>query len=71
LQQLSLEALQTTLSLEWTHLNNCLAQECDLCAGGDDNYCAKCVMTYNGKDWGDDDKTTYGGYSNRMVVNHK
>ena len=70
MQRLSLEVLHITLPLELTHLD-CLAQECDLCAGGDDNYCAKCVMTYNGKDWGDDDKTTYGGYSNRMVVNHK
>ena len=46
-------------------------QDCELCKLGDDQYCQKCVFTYNGKDWADDDKLTYGGYSNRVVVNHQ
>ena len=46
-------------------------QDCELCAIGDDQYCEKVVMTYNGKDWGDHDNITKGGYSNRLVVNHK
>ncbi len=46
-------------------------QECELCHLGDDQYCPKAVMTYNGKDWADSDAPTYGGYSNRYVVNHK
>ena len=48
-----------------------LLQDCELCAIGDDQYCEKVVMTYNGKDWGDHDHITKGGYSNRLVVNHK
>ena len=48
-----------------------VAQDCELCKIGDDQYCQRCVFTYNGKDWGDDDKLTYGGYSNRIIVNHQ
>ena len=51
-------------------LSMCL-QDCELCHLGDDQYCPKAVMTYNGKDWGDNDAPTYGGYSNRYVINHK
>ncbi len=49
----------------------CPLQDCELCTIGDDQYCEKVVMTYNGKDWGDHDHITKGGYSNRLVVNHK
>lgn len=48
-----------------------MVQDCELCHIGDDQYCEKIVMTYNGKDWGDKDGTTYGGYSNRLVVDHR
>ena len=46
-------------------------QNCELCQIGDDQYCTKVVMTYNGSDWGENDANTMGGYSNRYVVNHK
>ncbi|CAL5224213.1 g6859 [Coccomyxa viridis] len=46
-------------------------QNCELCKIGDDQYCTKVVMTYNGDDWGESGSNTMGGYSNRYVVNHK
>ena len=46
-------------------------RECDLCSIGDDQYCKRCVFTYNSKDWGDHDAPTYGGYSNRIVADHR
>lgn len=46
-------------------------QECALCHCGDDQYCTKMVATYNSSDWGDNDKPTHGGYSNRYVINHQ
>lgn len=46
-------------------------RECDLCSIGDDQYCKRCVFTYNGKDWGEGDAPTYGGYSNRIVADHR
>ena len=45
--------------------------ECELCKLGDDQYCKRCVFTYNGKDWGEGDAPTYGGYSNRIVLDHR
>lgn len=48
-----------------------ILQDCELCHCGDDQYCTKMVATYNGSDWGDSDRPTRGGYSNRYVVNHQ
>ena len=46
-------------------------QECELCHCGDNQYCTKMVATYNANDWTHEDAPTYGGYSNRYVLNHK
>ena len=46
-------------------------QNCELCKIGDDQYCTKVVMTYNGDDWGESGANTMGGYSDRIVVSHK
>jgi D-arabinose 1-dehydrogenase-like Zn-dependent alcohol dehydrogenase len=46
-------------------------RECELCKLGDDQYCKRCVFTYNGKDWGEGDAPTQGGYSNRIVLDHR
>ncbi len=46
-------------------------QNCELCKIGDDQYCTKVVMTYNGDDWGEGGANTMGGYSDRIVVSHK
>ncbi|CAL8463672.1 g3206 [Coccomyxa elongata] len=46
-------------------------RECELCHIGDDQYCTRCVFTYNGKDWGDNDAVTQGGYSTRIVLDHR
>lgn len=46
-------------------------KECDLCNGHDENYCSRLVFTYNGKDWGENEVMTQGGYSNRIVLDHR
>ncbi|CAK0785409.1 hypothetical protein CVIRNUC_008618 [Coccomyxa viridis] len=46
-------------------------QDCELCHLGDDQYCPKMVVTYNGSDWGDDGRPTQGGYSDKYIINHK
>lgn len=46
-------------------------RECELCHIGDDQYCTRCVFTYNGKDWGDNEAVTQGGYSTRIVLDHR
>lgn len=45
-------------------VNSC--RECDACHKHLEQFCPKQVGTYNGKDV--DGRPTYGGYSNRMVV---
>ena len=63
----------------WDQAHGCIlaeglsmcVQDCELCHLGDDQYCPKAVMTYNSKDWGDNDASTYGGYSNRYVLHHE
>ncbi len=42
-------------------------RECDACGRGLEQYCGSGVFTYNGTDK-HDGKTTYGGYSERMIV---
>lgn len=46
-------------------------RECEQCHSGDDQYCTRIVFTYNGKDWGEGDVGTQGGYSNRIVLDHR
>ena len=46
-------------------------RDCELCHIGDDQYCTRCVFTYNGKDWGENDAVTQGGYSTRIVLDHR
>eukprot|EP00891_Asterochloris_glomerata_P005343 jgi/Astpho2/5343/Aster-05893 len=40
--------------------------KCDRCKKQEENYCPKCVLTYNAKDYHGD--VTYGGYSTHLVV---
>ncbi len=43
-------------------------RECQYCTAGLNQYCAKgIVLTYNGRDY--DGATTFGGYSDKIVVN--
>jgi alcohol dehydrogenase (NADP+) len=42
--------------------------ECAECAAGLEQYCRRCVMTYNGVDFGEDGNLTHGGYSKSVVV---
>ncbi|BDA45155.1 probable mannitol dehydrogenase [Coccomyxa sp. Obi] len=46
-------------------------RDCELCHVGDDQYCPRLVFTYNGKDWGENGVDTQGGYSNRIVLDHR
>ena len=39
---------------------------CCRCKKQEENYCPKCVLTYNAKDYHGD--VTYGGYSTHLVV---
>ena len=46
-------------------------RSCHLCKLGDDQYCDRRVFTYNDRDWGENGNCTQGGYSNRIVVDHR
>ena len=39
---------------------------CCSCKKSEENYCPKCVLTYNAKDY--HGEVTYGGYSTHLVV---
>ena len=39
---------------------------CCRCKKQEENYCSKCVLTYNAKDYSGE--VTYGGYSTHLVV---
>lgn len=43
---------------------------CDSCHGHDENYCPQLVLTYGGRPYYDG-TTTYGGYSDIMVVEER
>ena len=44
-------------------------RSCGECKADLEQFCGKCVYTYNGKD--EDGNTTYGGYSTRIVSNEQ
>jgi len=44
---------------------------CELCQISNEQYCSRLVFTYSAKDWGENDSVTCGGYSNRIVLNHR
>lgn len=44
---------------------------CELCQIGNEEYCPRMVLTYSSMDWGDGDAITCGGYSNKIVVDHR
>ena len=46
-------------------------RDCRECSMEIDNYCTRCIMTYNGKDWRHGNKSTAGGYSTGIVVDHR
>ncbi|WVZ87082.1 hypothetical protein U9M48_033774 [Paspalum notatum var. saurae] len=48
-------------------VNTC--QSCESCEEGLENYCSKIVLTYNSQD--KDGSSTYGGYSDMVVVNER
>lgn len=47
-------------------VNSC--GECDACKASAEQFCEKCVKTYNSLDSFHDGELTYGGYSNNIVV---
>lgn len=50
-------------------VNSC--GECDACKRSQEQFCQNCVFTYNDTDCFHGDITTYGGYSNNIVVSEK
>lgn len=50
-------------------VNSC--GECEVCKESFEQYCAKCVFTYDCADCFHGDEPTYGGYSNNIVVSEK
>ena len=62
---------QCKASPAWSWSSAVTVQDCELCHLGDDQYCPKMVVTYNGSDWGDDGRPTQGGYSDKYIINHK
>ena len=50
-----------------TFVDSC--RQCHSCDIQDENYCPKCVVTYNGKD--KQGNPTYGGYSTHIVVDYQ
>ena len=46
-------------------------RECSQCHKHEDQYCEKQVPTYNGRNWRLDNTPTFGGYSTRLVVDHR
>ncbi|KAA6234095.1 NAD(P)-dependent alcohol dehydrogenase [Campylobacter sp. LR291e] len=48
-------------------VNSC--KECETCKNDQEQFCEKTIFTYNSIDIFNDNKNTYGGYSNNIVVN--
>jgi D-arabinose 1-dehydrogenase-like Zn-dependent alcohol dehydrogenase len=50
-----------------TYVNTC--RNCTMCKEGEEIFCDKMVLTYNGHDF--DGSVTQGGYSTHMVVHEQ
>ncbi|WP_299548076.1 NAD(P)-dependent alcohol dehydrogenase [uncultured Helicobacter sp.] len=48
-------------------VNSC--GECEACKRSQEQFCQKCIFTYNCQDCFHNNEPTYGGYSNNIVVN--
>jgi cinnamyl-alcohol dehydrogenase len=46
-------------------------RDCEQCSKHEDQFCHKQVPTYNGRNWRLDNEMTFGGYSSKLVVDHR